>query len=64
MFEVIRNNLVISRHKTRSAAERNMKRLMKKESSDQSDKNSLYEFIGWAYRIPTTGVYCVREARS
>lgn len=63
MFEVVRNNLVISRHKTRSAAEKNMNRLMKKESSDQSAKNELYGFIGWEYRIPTTGVYCVREAR-
>jgi hypothetical protein len=63
MFEVVRNNLVISRHKTRSAAEKNMNRLMKKESSDQSAKNELYGFIGWEYRISTTGVYCVREAR-
>ena len=63
MFEVVRNNIVISRHKTRSAAVKNMDRLMKKESLDQSAKNSLYAFIGWEYRIPTTGIYCVREAR-
>jgi len=63
MFEVVRNNLVISRHKTRAAAEKNMDRLMKKESSDQSVKNELYSFIGWEYRIPTTGVYHVREVR-
>jgi len=46
MFEVIRNNVVISRHKTRSAAEKNMNRLMKKESSDQSAQNKLYGFLG------------------
>jgi hypothetical protein len=61
MFEVVRNEIVISRHKTRSAAEKKMNQLMKKESSEQSAKNSLYAFIGWEYRIPTTGVYCVRE---
>ena len=63
MFEVVRNNIVVSKHKTRSAAEKNMDRLMKKETKEQSSKNSLYEFIGWEYRIPTTGIYCVREAR-
>jgi len=64
MFEVVRNNLVVSKHKTRSAAEKAMNRLMKKESQDQSSKNNLYAFIGWEYRIPTTGIYFVREARS
>lgn len=61
MFEVVRNNVVISRHKTRSAAEKNMNRLMKKESSDQSAKNELYGFLGWENRIFATGIYCVRS---
>jgi len=63
MFEVIRNNIVISRHKTRNAAEKNMNRLMKKESSDQSAQNKLYGFLGWEHRISTTGIYYVREER-
>lgn len=61
MFEVVRNNLVISRHKTRNAAEKNMNRLMKKESSDQSAQNKLYGFLGWENKIYATGIYSVRE---
>jgi len=60
MFEVIRNNVVISKHHTRSAAEKNMNRLMKKESIQQSKQNAIYGFIGWDNRINSTGIYHVK----
>ena len=63
MFEVMRNNVVISKHKTRSSAERNMNRLMKKESVQQSDKNKIYGFIGWNNRIYATGIYHVKHVK-
>lgn len=63
MYEVVRNNIVISKHRSRNNAQRVMNSLMKKESRDLSIRNDLYSFIGWNSRITTTGVYCVRKIK-
>lgn len=62
MYEVVRNNKVISKHKSRKLAEKSMCRAMKKESELLSQKNNMYSFIGWNDKTTyTTGVYYVRQ---
>lgn len=63
-FEVVRNNnVVVSRHKSRQLAERALQKVMKKESIEINQRNSLYSFIGWDDNtIKTTGIYHVRQS--
>ena len=62
-YEVVRNNKVLSKHKTKEIAVRAMNKAMKKESELLSKQNSTYNFIGWSDKtVYSTGMYHVRTA--
>lgn len=60
MFEVVRDNEVISRHKTREAVERVMKCMMNREVREIDERNVIYDLLGWDCKVRIAGMYYIR----